>query len=239
MLNNIKSFDLRSLNSFLNLVNYHNFNFYITDKLYDRIMNEVTVFANNLVDSLDYYKDERLANNALDNIKLGKYGEFAVASMLRKFGFPWLKPDIEIRSQKRKGWRCDLPFSSIASVYPDCHIKMCDQSTTEYIKRYSSRPDQYSWTFQYSNTTSYGGRDPLFFNTKSKELILFGYVDNIRTHEFKLIASGPWHKVQKIIEYPISTKLKAIKRCVYSDKLSVLAETDHAQIIPKVQKLLG
>lgn len=171
--------------------------------------------------SAGYYREKRNATAPLGDITIGKFGEFVACFGLRAIGFPKIMPDTSVRQGSGKGWDCDLPFGKSDNTFFNSHVKTCDQGTSNYVQRV--RGDQYTWTFQWANRTGSGGRDKLFDNPNSSEVIWFMFVPDLGSKKPRLIASAPWNKLQGILKDPLSEKLKGLKKCVYSEDLIALA----------------
>jgi hypothetical protein len=164
--------------------------------------------------SAGFYRDEREATKALQDIILGKYGEFATAYFLRKnLDFPPTVIDCEIREGPRKGWQVDLPYKSMNPDYPDVHVKTCDDVTCAFLR--NNGTDRFSWTFQYANKSGKGGRDKLFDNPNSPDLIALVYTPRITAAQFTMVATAPWKRLHKLLKLPIKDALKPLKRCIY------------------------
>lgn len=201
----------------------------VSEEMYNltsRAINKLTDGLKEKNQSFGFYANKRNTTEdkaELDNI-IGKCGEIIVSSHLRKeYGFPVMIPDFKIYDKQNKSWDCDLPFSKEDENYPNCHVKTCSYSTSNFIRGSGSK---YSWTFQYSDGFGKNGKDRLFDKPNCNELILFVYFPNIGWgwKEAKLVASAPWNKLQSILKEPISKELRQIKKCIYSKDLFEIAE---------------
>ena len=222
-----------SMETFRKKVCWYDFEFNF-NKHHDSFMNQINNFTEKMLNkgqSSQYYFKQRNASFPKKDIEIGKYGEFA-ASLILHSGkitldrFPALMPDFEIRKGGSKGWDCDLPFSIKDKNFPDCHVKTCDQNSSDFVNRASGGSSKYTWTFQYGNVSGNGGRDELFFKPDSEELILFMFVPFLEGKKAKIVASAPWNKLQKIIKDPIASKFKGIKKCIYSEDLIALSKQE-------------
>lgn len=226
MLENLKSgkLSLENLNTFKTQVCWYEHSFTVSSQCNEKFVQIVEKFAKQMAtkkQSIKYYEENRNATTPYNDIILGKYGEFASCLFLRTKGFPKLKPDVEIRTGKRKGWDCDLPFKALDDIYPDCGVITCNERTSDFVSKY--RPDKYTWTFQYANGNGPGGRDKLFSNPDSDEVILFMFHPYLKSTKNILVASAPWNKLQGIIKDPIADKYKGLKKCIYSEDLRMLS----------------
>jgi hypothetical protein len=220
----LENLNTENLNTFKTQVCWHEYSFIVLNKYNNLFINAATTFAKDMAtkkQSIEYYEENRNATTPFNDTLLGKYGEFACSLVMNVEGFPKLKPDVEIRTGRQKGWDCDLPFKKINDIYPNCGVKTCDGKMSDFLSR--SRPDKYSWTFQYGNSSGPGGRDRLFSNPDSDEIILFMFVPYLASKENMLVASAPWNKLQGIIEDPILDKYKGLKKCIYSEDLKAIS----------------
>lgn len=216
------------LNDFCNKVCWHEFSFGISKNNHDVFLKKIENFTQEMQSrdqSSSYYSENRKASFPKKDIEIGKYGEFAASLALRcgkitNEKFPILMPDFQVRTGGGKGWDCDLPFSQVDTQFPNCHVKTCDQNTSDFVSR--TRDNKYTWTFQYNNVSGIGGRDKLFSTPNSDELILFMFVPNLHSKQAIFVASAPWNKIQGILKDPIAEKFKGLKKCVYSNDLMSL-----------------
>ena len=201
---------------------------------HDLFINKINNFTKKMLNknqSSQYYSENRRASFPKKDIEIGKYGEFAASLVLRSGRitldkFPILMPDFEIRHGGSKGWDCDLPFSTKDNNFPDCHVKTCDQNTSDFVSRTSNENSKYTWTFQYGNSSGSGGKDALFSKPYIDEVILFMFVPFFDSEKAAIIASAPWNKLQGIIKDPIATKFKGLKKCIYSQDLLLLSNNN-------------
>lgn len=203
---------------------WHDIEVIMEEKVHNNVMSKTIQFSKGMQDkqqSLEYYKRQRNATSPIHDVQTGKYGEYVAAYYLRRqWGFPAVCPDIEIKNSNEKNWDCDLPFNIKDAAYPNCHVKTCDQKSSDFVSRNCN--SKYSWTFQYANKTGIGGRDQLFNNPNSKELILFMFVPDLN-NKSRVIASAPWNEVCKLLKDPIATKFIGLKKCIYSEDLMQLS----------------
>lgn len=197
-----------------NKICIHNIDIVLPQNLQYNAMKKVFGFSaemNVLNQSAEFYATNRgtTKEKAANNTELGKYGELAAYYFLHSVKFPKVPLDFDKRIGVKKGWFCDLPFSKQDSKYPNCHIKTCNTNTVRYAH-------DYSWTFQWANLRGKpGGKDILFSNPLSNELIIFMHVENLELGKSKLIATAPWFLCQDIFEEPVNPNLKGLKKCIY------------------------
>lgn len=193
----------------------HNENFSWTQEYQKSMIAAVNQFTDKMAEkdqSADYYGERRNASRPLADIKFGKFGELTGALFLRTKGWPKVLPDFSVRTGVKKGWDCDLPFNKINKVFPGCHVKTCNEKTRQFA-------GEYTWTFQWENTSGVGGRDPLFMRPDSNELVLLMYVPSLDENKAVVVATAPWNKIHGILRDPISDKLKGLKKCLYYEDL--------------------
>ncbi|MBT6045206.1 MAG: hypothetical protein HOG49_00145 [Candidatus Scalindua sp.] len=161
-----------------------------------------------------YYADERQAKVekiAEDNF-YGKKSEVFIADYLHQVqDFPRVLPDIEIRIGASKGWDEDLPYNREDKNYPNVHVKSCRESILGFGKGYS-------WTFQWKNWQSGGGRDAIF-DGPDDDLVAFVVMDSAEGNSCTIKAILPWGEVKNLLREPILERLKKIKKCLYFDDL--------------------
>lgn len=178
-------------------------------------LDQITNFTQHMCgdgQSKEYYERRRNAHRAIDNIKIGKYGEFAANYILSSLGLPSISIDCEIRHGKNKQWQCDLPYSDINLDYPNCHVKTCDDHSYNYV-------GDYSWTFQLSNVNGNGGTDKLFKPEFEQDIVIMIYVTTLQNPVVKLCASSPFYLLKPKMREPIAGHLKGLKACVYYKNL--------------------
>lgn len=226
--NESKKISLDNLDLIKNQVIWHDLPITIPRLHHLSIVNIISDFSDKLSEknqSAKYYEQNRNAPpaNVIRNLEIGKYGEFSSCLLLRKNGFPKIMPDVKIRTGSEKGWECDLPFGDKDGNYPNCGVKSCDQSTCDFLRSNRS-PHEYTWVFQYANSNGRGGgRDRLFSEPDSNEVILFMFVPYLISGKASLIASAPWNKLQGIIKDPIASIHIGKKKCIYSEDLRLLS----------------
>jgi hypothetical protein len=156
--------------------------------------------------SVSYYKNKRNAENIniiKEDIFLGKKAEYIVAIGLhKKYGIPFVEPDIKIREGKYKGWEEDLRIENV-----NIHVKSCNSHTYKYCK-------DYSWTFQYNNNNGKDGRDKIF-NKKEDSLCCFVFLENKDSDTGIIKAMLPWSFVVNKLKDPKKKSLVGIKKCIY------------------------
>jgi hypothetical protein len=159
--------------------------------------------------SIDNYEANRKAARAYENNLLGKKGEFFAKRAMMDLGFPNISIDLEIREGKSKGWLPDLPYSSKYDSIPDVHVKTCDDFTVDFAGK--------SWTFQLKNASGYGGTDPILEKGTETDLVAFVYLSKWDSDTAIVHAIIPWGAVKKypLLQLPVKTSLKDLKRCVY------------------------
>ena len=164
------------------------------------------------VDNYDYsfYKNNRNANptKVKQNNWISKLAEVGVAQYLMKQGYPWVEPDFRIYTKKDKSWNADLPYDNYG--YPNIHVKSCDKSTCDYLRKNSN--DDYSWTFQYANKNGRGGKDDIFGTDDEVALV---YVPEMASRWIRLVSIIPFGTIKPLLKDPISPRLKGIKKCLY------------------------
>lgn len=183
----------------------------------EQINSIIDEFTEKMLSSASYYNTFRNSdiNKAKRDIFLGKKAEyFALRFMCKKYNYPIIPIDIEIRKSNKKGWECDLPFSKIDNIYKDIHVKSCNFNTLEFC-------NDFSWTFQYSNNTGKFGKDKIF-KKDHNDLVIFVYIDNERSNEGHIKALMEWEDVKNILKLPIKKSLQNIKRCVYYEDIKSL-----------------
>lgn len=158
--------------------------------------------------STSYYTQHRnvKADKAAEDIFLGKKAEFFVCLALTKhYNIPYIEPDLEIRKGNKKGWGADIPLEKYN--FPDMHVKSCSKKTYKYCT-------DFSWTFQYSNNSTKGGKDKLFKDEKD-DLISLVYIDFPQSNIGIIKAIMKWSEVQKYLKDPLKPTLIGLKKCLY------------------------
>jgi DNA adenine methylase len=185
---------------------------YTRGEVNDKINRIVKKFVDKL--NSKYYADERQAKVekiAEDNF-YGKKSEVFIADYLHQVqDFPRVLPDIEIRIGASKGWDEDLPYNREDKNYPNVHVKSCRESILGFGKGYS-------WTFQWKNWQSGGGRDAIF-DGPDDDLVAFVVMDSAEGNSCTIKAILPWGEVKNLLREPILERLKKIKKCLYFDDL--------------------
>lgn len=200
-----------NLEDIKNKIVLHNADLKIPKKLHNMFIRKIENFSLGMGgknQSHNYWKENRCAVTPKADDSIGKYGELASCFYLRNQGFPKIMPDFDIRTGINKKWVCDLPFYANNNNFPNCHVKTCYIKTLEIVK-------EFSWTFQLSNETYGGGRDILFDYPKSKEIIVFVFVPDLKSRYAKIVATSPWFLLQDIMADPILYYLKGKKKCIY------------------------
>lgn len=154
--------------------------------------------------SAEYYTSMRSARDPKKDILVSKIAEIASALWFRKHGFSLPSVDFGIRTPEMKGWSSDLKFSG--HELPDTHVKSCTNATVDYV----GTP---SWTFQYANDAGPGGRDALFTDTQSMDLVVLTQV--ISYGLVAVLATGPWRMLYPMLRDPKSPSLQGLKKCIY------------------------
>lgn len=187
-----------------------------------KIKHHVSQLAKQREGSLDLYAREREATKASDDILLGKYGEYLVAYWLHngRGKLPFLEPDMEVYEASKKTWEHDLCFSSVDKSLPDFAVKTCSPFTAKLTRE--KKDDDYSWTFQNSNSKANGGTDKLLRDKTNKVIVVFVYAD-IKSRGGTIVASSPWRKVSSLLDDPIIAKYRNIKKCIYYSDLEMIA----------------
>ena len=166
--------------------------------------------------SCDYYAMIRNASKPVLDNRNGKYGEAALIYALAYCGFPGIDLDVAERHGSGKGWVCDLPYSGINATLPDIHVKTCDLSTQNFLSSHG-RSDKYSWTFQYDITNAGRGRDMLFSDMESDDLVALMYVPTIDSGDAVLYATAPWKLLVNKMRPPMSDMYVGQKLCISGD----------------------
>lgn len=160
--------------------------------------------------SVLYYKEKRNTNTkkAAEDIFLGKKSEFLTLLGLHKiYGFPLVKPDMEIRVGCNKGWEKDLAFRKKDATFPNVHVKSCSRGTYNYC-------NDYSWTFQYSNNDGNFGRDDIF-NDANPDLVALVFLETPQSKEGIIKAILPWVIIRQYLKDPKKKSLIGLKKCLY------------------------
>lgn len=164
--------------------------------------------------SVNYYVENRNTSfdKAIEDIFLGKKAEFFAAYALFKyFNFPVLFPDLEIRHGKLKGWDKDLPYNKLNYNYSNVHVKSCSEKTFNYC-------NDFSWTFQNSNTNGVGGKDEVL-NSKENDLIVLMYLSTPESNTAVVKAIIPQNELFVYLKAPKKLSLINVKKCIYYEDL--------------------
>ncbi len=195
-----------------------------TEEYNDIINNTIAEFADMLHQkgqSAEHYVKNRSApdKKVYHDIFLGKKAEYFVAEYMHQtYNLPLLKPDLEIREGKKKGWYPDLPYSQEDWLLPDIHVKSCNQGTVDLHKTHRGYPD-YSWTFQYSNSRGRGGQDELFKLEDTNCLLALVFMDNELSHRGTIKVVAPWVVLKNYLDDPLIDWFKGKKLCLYHQNL--------------------
>lgn len=162
--------------------------------------------------SVDYYQKKRNAKKAAEDIFLGKKAEFFALYILhKKYNFPLIKIDLEIRDSWQKGWSKDLPFSEKDNNFPNVHVKACSQTTYDFC-------DDYSWTFQYCDNDGKFGQDEIF--KINNDLVVLVYLPNLLSKTAIIKAIISWELARKHLRDPKKVSLRGLKKCLYYKDLT-------------------
>lgn len=188
----------------------------VENAVYNKLVKEFAMTQKGKGQSLDNYEANRRATRAFENNVMGKKGEFFAARAMEQLGFPDISIDLEVREGKSKGWLPDLPYPSVYDSIPgipNVHVKTCDDVTLHYAGK--------SWTFQFKNASGWGGTDPILEKGLETDLVAFVFVDKWESNVGFVHAIVPWGAIKKypLLQLPVKTDLKDIKRCVYLDDL--------------------
>ena len=182
------------------------------------INTKIEMFVKELNDkkqSIYYYEIYRNVSpsKAANDMFLGKKSEFfTTLGLWKDYGFPWLNPDLRIYSPEDKGWNADLPYHETYPEFPNVHVKGCDYQTCNFCH-------DFSWTFQYSNNTGFGGRDTIFNKVGGSDLVSFVFIDWAQEKDATIKLILPWHSIKKYLKDPIKQRLKGQKKCIYYQDL--------------------
>ena len=183
---------------------------------YAAIQRKICQFAD--ASDTSHYTGERATNQskAWQDIAQGKYGEiFANQVLIAKLGFPSIPVDFAIYRTERKSFAADLPYKSMGyRNFPNVHVKTCSLSTKRMV-------GEESWTFQWGNQTKAGGKDSLFTDPASEDVVAFVYLENYAAHRCTLIATAPiciLHGAD-LFRPPRKADKVGLKKCIYYSDL--------------------
>jgi len=203
-----------------------------SDNRNNKINQEIEVFARAMSkkkQSAEYYVENRNAslNNVGRNIALGKKGEyFAFKFLVRKYGYPVIPMDTEIREGSNKGWRVDLNFKDFNSSLPNIHVKTCDKFTVSYS-------NDFSWLLQWSNARGKGGKDKIFFDKCKDDIIMFVYTDHYRSDTGIIKHAIPVRSLDRYLKEPKKKDFQGRKKGVYYKDLVSRGLEDIGVILQK------
>ena len=181
-----------------------------TDNEHNIVNSEIKKFVDALSpknQSHDHYKDERNAvpGKVVKDNFLGKKAEFFVAKYFCERGFPYIRPDMEIREGGAKGWDFDLPYKQIDARLPNVHVKACNRGTINIA-------GNCSWTIQFANKNGVGGKDSIF-DGPGDDLVVFVFMETAESNTCTIRAILPWKDVEPCLEEPRKRSLRPFKRC--------------------------
>jgi hypothetical protein len=187
-----------------------------------KIKHHVSQLDKQVNGSQELYTKKRSATKASDDILLGKYGEYLVSHWLHNGNgkLPFLEPDMKVYAASKKTWEPDLRFSSMDKRLPDFAVKTCSPIAAKLTRK--EKNDDYSWTFQNSNSSGNGGTDKLVWDKTNEVIVVFVYADT-KNRGGTIVASSPWRKVSCLLGEPIIEKYKGIKKCIYYSDLETVA----------------
>ena len=192
-----------------------------TDTEHKIINSEIEKFVKALsgkMQSHDHYEVERdaMPDKVVKDNFLGKKAEFFVAKYLCERGFPYVKPDMEIRVGPAKGWDCDLPYNQFDAILPNVHVKACNRGTIDFV-------GGESWTFQFANKSGLGGRDSIF-DGPDDDLVVFVFMETQESNTCTIKAILPWSEFKKYLERPIKKAFWDIKKCFNYSTAKILED---------------
>jgi len=161
--------------------------------------------------SIDYYKSERDAIKPKKDTIIGKIGEcYTYYYLTRSCNFPTIMLDkiFDVRCGSDKGWEIDLCFNDRNSLFPNVHVKTCTDFTVGVC-------DDFSWTFQWKNLHMKGGKDDIFKESSSNDLVSFVYTPNINSHYAFIKAILPVSILNDYFKQPVINRYKKTKKCIY------------------------
>ena len=179
------------------------------------INKEIEEHVEKMQESKAFYAKKRNTSpeKAQEDMFLGKKAEFfAVQALVGEYKFPLVKPDLNIYTRAQKGWSPDLPFNKANKDYPDAHVKSCSGKTYDMC-------NDYSWTWNFKNNDNDYGKDDLFKNFKSHDLIVLVFIDKPQNNEAVIKAILPWRIASTYLADPIKFKLLGLKKCLYCKTL--------------------
>lgn len=182
----------------------------IPNDVNDKINHKIQDHVDRMIESTQYYKQKRNADAGKINkdIFLGKKAEYiALFGLVKQYKFPFILPDLDIRSGKNKGWDDDLPFNKKDKTFPNVTVKSCNKATLNYC-------DDFSWTFQYCNNDGVGGKDKMFSNY-SESLVAFVFMENPLSANGVIKAILPFTSIVHYFKPPLNPKLIGLKKCIY------------------------
>lgn len=180
-----------------------------------RIIGDIGAFSDSMSSSEqsnEYYRANRNADigRVSSDQCVGKKGEFLSEICLRRrFGFPEIGIDVEVRDGGSKGWTCDLDYGSIGSELPRVHVKSCSRWTLDFC-------NDYSWTWQWSNRSSVYGRDDIFsLSDCSTDIVSLVYIEDNESTDGIIKAMLPWALIRTLLKDPMKESLVGLKKNLY------------------------
>lgn len=165
--------------------------------------------------SKDHTTIERNAYKFSEDTAIGKKGEcLALKMLVREYGFPPTNIDWQVRRGKSKGWVKDLIFDN--HIFPNIDIKTCSTTTIRMV-------GQMSWTFQLTNKSGKGGRDPIL-DSSGNDIVAFVFVESYLHNYGSIMALLPFKSVKEYLKPPKKESLKDLKTCIYYQDLLVNKE---------------
>lgn len=160
------------------------------------------------------------SSNYFNDHLRGKIAECWVEKYLREdLGISVSQPDFNIYPKGEKNWSSDLHFM-LGGLRVNCGVKACG------LKTLRTTGGVWSWTFQLSNKSGYGGRDSFLDSEQPNDLMFFTYVPELSGRWCYILAcvSADVLNGSGIYRDPVKDYLKGRKLCVYSQDLMRICE---------------
>jgi hypothetical protein len=158
-------------------------------------------FAEDSVDSsAKVWGNGRITRARLvEDVYVGKLGEFAAYEHISKYQSNLTKPDLEVYSARQKSFSADL-----SSKYSNFH---CKTQSMESAHKYGI-----SWIFQYEEN---GRKDPMLKNPGPKDQAVLMLMVDDNTVEIKVIMPVELMTAMELFEEPKSSFFVGKKKAAY------------------------
>lgn len=183
------------------------------------IIKKCRKFANDSIESsYNHWKKRNIysKDRVIEDITIGKIGEWAAYKFLKMQGFKMSKPDLNVYHSKQKSFDADLSCGDISFH--------CKSQGAESASKYGN-----SWILQYSGSGR-GHQDKLFKYRTDKDFLVPMLVNGDEVTIFGIIKISLLFE-ENMIELPKLKWFEETKRAIYWDTIKDLKHYDRWGIL--------